>query len=82
MAHTLILNVRRPRHSGRDGYTTHPPRDRTGLHRSAGETHRPRHGGPGTLGLVLAVLVAAATVQDTTGGKLLLEDTAAAHPSA
>jgi len=34
-----------------------------------------------TLGLVLAVLVTAASVHDTAGGKLLLEDLAAEHPS-
>ncbi|GHI99312.1 hypothetical protein TPA0906_11780 [Streptomyces olivaceus] len=34
-----------------------------------------------TLGLVLAALVIAANVHDTTGGKLLLDDLAAAHPS-
>ncbi|WP_323371402.1 IS5 family transposase [Streptomyces katsurahamanus] len=34
-----------------------------------------------TLGLVLAVLVTAASVSDTTGGKLLLDDLAAAHPA-
>lgn len=34
-----------------------------------------------TLGLVLAVLITAANVHDTTGGKLLLDDVAANHPS-
>ncbi len=34
-----------------------------------------------TLGLVPAVLTTAANVHDTTGGKLLLNDLAAAHPS-
>ncbi|WP_293997638.1 transposase [Streptomyces sp.] len=34
-----------------------------------------------TLGLVLAVLIAAANVHDTAGGKHLLDDLAAAHPS-
>ncbi|WP_184907241.1 IS5 family transposase [Streptomyces luteogriseus] len=41
---------------------------------------RKRHLITDTLGLVLAVLVTAANVQDTTG-KLLLEDLAATHPS-
>ncbi|GGU43713.1 hypothetical protein GCM10010244_82250 [Streptomyces coeruleorubidus] len=40
-----------------------------------------RHLVTDTLGLVLAVLVTAANVHDTTGGKLLLDDLAAAHPS-
>ncbi|MEU5833056.1 transposase [Streptomyces diacarni] len=34
-----------------------------------------------TLGLILAVLVTAASVHDTAGGKLLLDDLTAAHPS-
>ncbi|MGW2721616.1 IS5 family transposase [Streptomyces sp. NPDC001492] len=34
-----------------------------------------------TLGLVLAVLITAANVHDTTGGKLLLDDVAANYPS-
>ncbi len=34
-----------------------------------------------TLGLVLAVLVSAANVHDTIGGKHLLDDLAAHHPS-
>lgn len=38
-----------------------------------------RHVITDTLGLVLAVLVTAASVHDTTGGKLLLDDLAAAH---
>jgi transposase len=42
---------------------------------------RQRHLITDTLGLVLAVLVTAANVHDTTGGKLLLDDLAAAHPS-
>ncbi len=42
---------------------------------------RKRHVITDTLGLVLAVLVTAANVHDTTGGKLLLDDLAAAHPS-
>lgn len=42
---------------------------------------RKRHLITDTLGLVLAVLVTAANVHDTTGGKLLLDDLAAAHPS-
>ncbi|CAL9663690.1 hypothetical protein SUDANB15_07087 [Streptomyces sp. enrichment culture] len=42
---------------------------------------RGRHVISDTLGLVLAVLVTAASVHDTTGGKLLLDDLAAAHPS-
>jgi len=41
---------------------------------------RKRHLITDTLGLVLAVLITAANVHDTTGGKLLLEDLAAAHP--
>ncbi len=41
---------------------------------------RKRHVITDTLGLVLAVLVTAANVHDTTGGKLLLDDLAAAHP--
>ncbi|GHE62230.1 DDE transposase [Streptomyces spiralis] len=43
---------------------------------------RKRHLITDTLGLVLAVLVTAASVHDATGGKLLLDDLAAAHPSA
>jgi IS5 family transposase len=42
---------------------------------------RKRHLITDTLGLVLAVLGTAANVHDTTGGKLLLDDLAAAHPS-
>jgi transposase len=42
---------------------------------------RKRHVITNTLGLVLAVLVTAASVHDTTGGKLLLDDLAAAHPT-
>jgi transposase len=42
---------------------------------------RKRHLITDTLGLVLAVLVTAANVHDTAGGKLLLDDLAAAHPS-
>ncbi|MDT0475960.1 IS5 family transposase [Streptomyces sp. DSM 41014] len=42
---------------------------------------RKRHVITDTLGLVLAALVTAANVHDTTGGKLLLNDLAAAHPS-
>ncbi|MFE1837275.1 IS5 family transposase [Streptomyces sviceus] len=42
---------------------------------------RKRHLITDTLGLVLAVLVTAANVHDTTGGKLLLDDLAAAHPN-
>ncbi|MER5996005.1 IS5 family transposase [Streptomyces viridosporus] len=42
---------------------------------------RKRHVVTDPLGLVLAVLVTAASVQDTTGGKLLLDDLAAAHPT-
>ncbi|MFF9221899.1 IS5 family transposase [Streptomyces viridosporus] len=42
---------------------------------------RKRHVVTDTLGLVLAVLVTAASVHDTTGGKLLLDDLAAAHPA-
>ncbi|WP_329474091.1 IS5 family transposase [Streptomyces sp. NBC_01723] len=42
---------------------------------------RRRHVITDTLGLVLAVLVTAANVHDTTGGKLLLDDLAAARPS-
>lgn len=41
---------------------------------------RKRHVITDTLGLVLAVLVTAAKVHDTVGGKLLLDDLAAAHP--
>ncbi|MFJ9620043.1 IS5 family transposase [Streptomyces noursei] len=42
---------------------------------------RKRHVITDTLGLVLAVLVTAASVHDTAGGKLLLDDLAAAHPN-
>lgn len=42
---------------------------------------RKRHLITDTLGPVLAVLVTAASVHDTTGGKLLLDDLAVAHPS-
>lgn len=42
---------------------------------------RKRHLITDTLGLVLAVVITAANVQDTTGGKLLLNDVAANHPS-
>jgi transposase len=42
---------------------------------------RKRHVITDTLGLVLAVLVTAASVHDTTGGKLLLDDLAAGHPT-
>ncbi len=42
---------------------------------------RKRHLITDTLGLVLAVLVTAANVHDTTGGKLLLDDVSANHPS-
>ncbi|MFD3628627.1 transposase [Streptomyces sp. NPDC058698] len=42
---------------------------------------RRRHLITDTLGLVLAVLITAANVHDTTGGKLLLDDVAANHPS-
>ncbi|MFE6946646.1 IS5 family transposase [Streptomyces chartreusis] len=42
---------------------------------------RKRHLITDTLGLVLAVLVTAANIHDTTGGKLLLDDLAAAHPN-
>ncbi|MFG2794919.1 IS5 family transposase [Streptomyces sp. NPDC048419] len=41
---------------------------------------RKRHLITDTLGLVLAVVITAANVHDTTGGKLLLDDPAAAHP--
>lgn len=41
---------------------------------------RKRHVITDTLGLVLAVLVTAANVHDSVGGKLLLDDLAAAHP--
>ncbi|MFD8305149.1 IS5 family transposase [Streptomyces sp. NPDC059690] len=42
---------------------------------------RKRHLITDTLGLVLAVLVTAANVHDTNGGKQLLDDLAAHHPS-
>ncbi|MFD7770904.1 transposase [Streptomyces sp. NPDC059787] len=42
---------------------------------------RKRHVITDTLGLVLAVLVTAASVHDPTGGKLLLDDLGAAHPT-
>jgi transposase len=42
---------------------------------------RKRHLITDTLGLVLAVLITAANVHDTTGGKLLLDDVATNHPS-
>lgn len=42
---------------------------------------RKRHVITDTLGLVPAVLVTAASVHDTTGGKLLLDDLAAARPT-
>lgn len=42
---------------------------------------RKRHLITDTLGLVLAVIVTAASVHDTAGGKLLLDELAAAHPS-
>lgn len=42
---------------------------------------RKRHVITDALGLVLAVLVTAASVHDTAGGKLLLDDLAAAHPT-
>lgn len=42
---------------------------------------RKRHLITDTLGLVLAVLITAANVHDTTGGRLLLDDVAANHPS-
>ncbi|MFC7266795.1 transposase [Streptomyces lutosisoli] len=42
---------------------------------------RKRHLITDTLGLVLAVLVTAASVHDAVGGRLLLEDLAAEHPS-
>ncbi len=42
---------------------------------------RERHLITDTLGLGLAVLITAANVHDTTGGKLLLDDLAANHPS-
>lgn len=41
---------------------------------------RKRHLVTDTLGLVLAVLITAANVHDTTGGKLLLDDVAANYP--
>ncbi|MFD6826708.1 transposase [Streptomyces sp. NPDC060085] len=41
---------------------------------------RKRHLITDTLGLVLAALITAANVHDTAGGKLLLDDLAAAHP--
>lgn len=41
---------------------------------------RKRHVITDTLGLVLAVLVTAANVHDTVGGKVLLDELAAAHP--
>lgn len=42
---------------------------------------RKRHLIMDTLGQVLAVLIIAANLHDTTGGKLLLDDLAADHPS-
>lgn len=42
---------------------------------------RKRHLITDTLGLVLAVIVTAASVHDSTGGKQLLDDLAATHPS-
>ncbi|MCX4990275.1 MULTISPECIES: transposase [unclassified Streptomyces] len=52
-------------------------------HRRAGfGDSTPDHGSErnGTLGLVLAVPITATNVHDTAGGKLLLDDLAAAHP--
>ncbi|MEU5059932.1 IS5 family transposase [Streptomyces sp. NPDC056121] len=42
---------------------------------------RKRHVATDTLGLVLAVIVTAASVHDSTGGKRLLDELAASHPS-
>jgi len=42
---------------------------------------RKRHIVTGTLGLLIAILVTAASVQDSTAGKKLLTSIAAAHPS-
>ncbi|MCX4918990.1 IS5 family transposase [Streptomyces sp. NBC_00687] len=43
---------------------------------------RKRHVATDTLGLVLAVIVTAASVHDSTGGKRLLDELATSHPSA
>ncbi|WP_369229348.1 IS5 family transposase [Streptomyces sp. R21] len=42
---------------------------------------RKRHVATDTLGLVLAVIVTAASVHDSTGGKRLLDELAASHPN-
>lgn len=42
---------------------------------------RERHVATDTLGLVLAVIVTAASVHDSTGGKRLLDELAVSHPS-
>ncbi|MFI5997728.1 transposase, partial [Streptomyces sp. NPDC051362] len=42
---------------------------------------RKRHVATDTLGLVLAVIVTAASVHDSTGGKRLLDELATSHPS-
>ncbi|CAL9405252.1 hypothetical protein SUDANB1_01539 [Streptomyces sp. enrichment culture] len=42
---------------------------------------RKRHVATDTLGLVLAVIVTAASVPDSTGGKRLIDELAPSHPS-
>ncbi|MFE6937527.1 IS5 family transposase [Streptomyces chartreusis] len=51
-----------------------------GIHAGKKIKGRKRHLTTDTLGLVLAVLVTAASVHDAAGGKLLLEDVATAFP--
>lgn len=57
------------------------PEDSQGIDAGQKIKGRKRHLITDTLGLVLAVLVTAASVHDTAGGKLLLDDLAAAHPT-
>ena len=47
----------------------------------ARDNDRKRHIATGTLGLLLAVLVTAASVQDNAGGQKLVTALAAAHPA-
>ncbi|MFH8829303.1 transposase [Streptomyces lincolnensis] len=58
------------------------PEPAKSLHRRRQEDQgRRRHVATDTLGLVLAVIVTAASVHDSTGGKRLLDELAASHPS-
>ncbi len=57
------------------------PERSQGIDAAKGIKGRKRHIATGTLGLLLVVLVTAASVQDTPGGRAVVSELAARHPS-